>query len=1058
MLGLDSGRTHAIPCKSTSLCRNLHQDASGTDYKIQNQTLALAKHFPGSLWSSKDFMDVVNSNDNIVLLKDLTFSATDLEAALPTPTELDTVADKAVVPLPEVDTLTHTPKVSYASMALKLKRFKRRLMHLAIFNRQRLDLKFSMWSSFHCNYNQLIMKARIQLSVGIRSKITISSAGALSKVGLVRLGLGSCVTSWYRKERSDIIEGLDLQHSSSNRSDHRILLPATPLHIQAPVSSGVELSDSIYVPEPIDPISDTSNADALEISFHQDKELPTSENSPPLLRLEDIDLDAEFGQVATDLDEEVENIKSVRETNDDYHVQEIPLSENATSQRRLEDIDLDAEFGQGATDLDEEEEDIIPIRQRFDGHQDEEIPSIQHTTPQRSFEEIDLDAEFGQGATDLDEEVEDTNGVETHSDGGDSHPDPEVDRTTEEAEVGEVQLPSPFPVDYHDIGKHLRARYWFQPSCVAYVEQVTRSQWEKNLRLQIQANEYWSQVKLITDQEWFCRGCPNGFLPRRSLEEGHPNLAFRELLGLEPCSPVTVEQYENEEVPVPLKQDQSEQVNIPVHHYNILNSPVYDECQTPSAVSYCVAAMSTNKEPIKDGTTWKAVVSSQAAKWIDHCTLDENVSVPEELLREGTSVTALRNYLTGLPTIRYEPWGIWLSQHYNFDEERPVAITDTDRQILRNAWSAAKGYPGLQRPHFMDPADRDAIINDDGTARRSPSIKIKKEGLAEDSKKIGPSKLRHVMSVDDIEDDGGTPIDVTTSAEECSANDEVDFVEETPSEAETILDLNVEHDPSFHTGPRAFYDTDGYGEHETGEHEMDEYETSEYETEEEPLAPSSNLMIPEDASDEGSFSDAECPAIEDTDMLEETQSEAETILDLDVEHSPSSHTEPRAFFDTDEYGEYESFQEEPMPAPSKQITRDDTSPQGSIESAFGRITPAGHMHLIVKSALLSLIGDSSLVPSATESTECSETPAESYCQESTKIMAEPLENSDNQKAPNQSISLQDARDYTHQHTIKTGPSTIHHPNRKDILWTEVVEAVGYAAFALTSWIFWRCLP
>lgn len=761
MLGLDSGSIHAIPCKSTSLCRNLHQDASGTDYKIQNQTLALAKHFPGSLWSCNNFMGVVHSNDNIVLLKDLIFSATDLEAALPTPTDLDTVADKAVVPLPEIDTLTHTPKVSYASMALKLKRFKRRLMHLAIFNRQRLNLKFSMWSSFHCNYNQLIMKARIQLSVGIRSKITVSFAGALSKVGLVRLGLGCCVTSWYKKERSDIIEGLNLQHSSSNRSDHHILLPATSLQIQAPESSGVELSDSIHVPEPIDPISDTSNADALEISFHQDEELRTSENSPPLLRLEDIDLDAEFGQGATDLDEEVENIKSVRETNDGYHVQEIPLSENATSQRRLEDIDLDAEFGQGATDLDEEEEDIVPIPQRFDGHKDEEIPSIQHTTPQRRFEEIDLDAEFGQGATDLDEEVEDTLIVAEHSNVEDCRFAADFNFSAWEAVMKEVQQRRIFTVDDHTIGERLSGRYHFHPSCAPYVEYLIQSETEEKVKLSIQANEYWVQVRMLTNQEWFLRGCPKGFLAKRVLEEGDPNLAFRELLGLEPLSPIAIEQHHHKRISQRNEQHHSKQAKTPVHHYNILNYPIHDDCQTPSAVSHCVALISTDKEYIKEGTCWKAVVSSQAAKWIDPCTLDEDVAIPEELLEEGTSVTGFRNYLTGRLTIRYEPWGTWQSQQYDFDDERPVAVTEADRMVLGNAYSKAEGYPGLQRPYYISPADRDLIVNDDGNARPSRSAELeKKKNWAKGSRTIGLTNLRHVINIDDIEDDT-TPVGVS---------------------------------------------------------------------------------------------------------------------------------------------------------------------------------------------------------------------------------------------------------------------------------------------------------
>lgn len=132
------------------------------------------------------------------------------------------------------------------------------------------------------------------------------------------------------------------------------------------------------------------------------------------------------------------------------------------------------------------------------------------------------------------------------------------------------------------------------------------------------------------------------------------------------------------------------------------------------------------KEQIQDGISWKAVVSSQAAKWVDPCTLDGGVEIPDDLrVRENS--TALRNFLTGQTTIRYESWGTWMSDGYDPDQEIPEVMSPELREAFLNSSSAANMFHGLQRPYFIGPADRDIQVNDDGTATVCPSVIAKEE-------------------------------------------------------------------------------------------------------------------------------------------------------------------------------------------------------------------------------------------------------------------------------------------------------------------------------------------
>ncbi|KAK4692500.1 hypothetical protein P7C71_g4722, partial [Lecanoromycetidae sp. Uapishka_2] len=139
----------------------------------------------------------------------------------------------------------------------------------------------------------------------------------------------------------------------------------------------------------------------------------------------------------------------------------------------------------------------------------------------------------------------------------------------------------------------------------------------------------------------------------------------------------------------------------PVDHYNLLGYPVHHRSSTPSAVSFWAMLASDYKKPIRDGASWKAVVSAQAAKLVDPCILQSNQTIPESLKEKGVA-TKLRNHLTGLTTVCYEPWGAWYNDQYDRDEEIPEVINSGVREILEKDWTDHHGYPGLQRPYFVE--------------------------------------------------------------------------------------------------------------------------------------------------------------------------------------------------------------------------------------------------------------------------------------------------------------------------------------------------------------------
>ena len=197
--------------------------------------------------------------------------------------------------------------------------------------------------------------------------------------------------------------------------------------------------------------------------------------------------------------------------------------------------------------------------------------------------------------------------------------------------------------------------------------------------------------------------------------------------------------------PSTIEQTQDDRDETPVHHYNVINQPVSRDSRNPSAVSFWATMASFQKQPIMDRTCRQAVVLSQAVRWVDPCFLNEGMEIPNDLLLGGNS-TALRNFLTGRTVIQYEPWGTWTSDICDPDQERPQMMSQAYREAVENASLTGPLYPGLQRPYFMPPEDRDVIVNDDGSGRPFPSQDRKnKKGW----ESLGRCRYTNLRLVDD---------------------------------------------------------------------------------------------------------------------------------------------------------------------------------------------------------------------------------------------------------------------------------------------------------------------
>ena len=428
----------------------------------------------------------------------------------------------------------------------------------------------------------------------------------------------------------------------------------------------------------------------------------------------------------------------------------------------------------------------IPAVTGTNGTTEVSVPAQDHPSSDNPgqlirLEDIDLTAEFNQGATDLDDE-----------------------------EMYSV----PSTIDYHVIGSRLAKTRYIPSDYADYVEHIVQTQ-PFIPRIVVEANEYWNFLKANIDGTWYAQGCPKGFLLRRSFCENDSDAVFRELLGLGSKPKALVE------APRDLR------VGFPVHHYNLINQPVFQDSRNSSAVSYWAAMASYWKEPIEDGASWKAVVSSQAAKWVDPCTLDPGVEIPDDL-RTREKSTALRDFFTGQTTIQYEPLGTWIYDRYDPDQEVPEIMSARFREAMLNASSAANLFHGLQRPHLIRPEEGAINVNDDGTATVYPSEELKKRKDWETLESRGFTNLRLVDDgtrrvysfkgmeesrvceiLDKYETAGILVVDLPfkaepeNSVEEISTEADADEIEDDSSEAETDVhdEFVFEREPVHYQGP-----------------------------------------------------------------------------------------------------------------------------------------------------------------------------------------------------------------------------------------------------------------
>lgn len=382
--------------------------------------------------------------------------------------------------------------------------------------------------------------------------------------------------------------------------------------------------------------------------------------------------------------------------------------------------------------------------------------------PTLRFEDIDLDALFGQSATDLDEGSEFVQVTDQSTSCTADQVAPREDTkltagigpyaiASNDENYDEAQL---LTVDHDEIGSQPQLKHTNPAGVADCLEKKIQSRRDEDAFL-AQANEHWDCIK-----EDLVREDP----PPRRLEKG-PNSAdvMRELMGLE-----------QKRKPVePIKQTTNPERRWirPIHHYNILQTPVHHASSTPSAVSFWAVLASDYKEQIEDETSWKAVVSAQAAKLVDPCIFESETPIPACLFEEDNA-TKLREHLIGLTKISYEPLGAWLADPYDLDQETPQVTNTWARDVLdKDTWSHWN-YPGLQRPSFVSMYDVDVQGSVGYGGPYSCSGVNRRKKSQEGPKAYRHSNLRYFQNV--------------------STEEDIFDNQENESEAETDHDLDIE--------------------------------------------------------------------------------------------------------------------------------------------------------------------------------------------------------------------------------------------------------------------------
>ena len=180
------------------------------------------------------------------------------------------------------------------------------------------------------------------------------------------------------------------------------------------------------------------------------------------------------------------------------------------------------------------------------------------------------------------------------------------------------------------------------------------------------------------------------------------------------------------------------------HHGNFLNNWFHEKSGTPPAVSLFAVVTAGRTQPVKDRYSHKAVVMSQAVKRIDPFKFDGDMSLIDENLKG----TALRDFATGRTSIVYGPWGAWLSDSYDEDEDVPTVASGSFEGVgSYDAYGRLMQYAGLQWPHRVQRLDGDIlIVNDDGRSRHTLPEPLETRGPWYCTLPTEPSMLRYTTA------------------------------------------------------------------------------------------------------------------------------------------------------------------------------------------------------------------------------------------------------------------------------------------------------------------------
>jgi hypothetical protein len=140
------------------------------------------------------------------------------------------------------------------------------------------------------------------------------------------------------------------------------------------------------------------------------------------------------------------------------------------------------------------------------------------------------------------------------------------------------------------------------------------------------------------------------------------------------------------------------------HHANFLDMWVPVKSSTPPAVSLFAVVTASRTRSVKNSYSRKAVVLSQAFKWVDPFEFQYDLLSIDRNLKG----TALRDFATGRTAIAYRPFGTWLLDSYDEDEDLPTVASGSFEGVgSYDVYGRLKQYAGLQWPHQVQRKDGD---------------------------------------------------------------------------------------------------------------------------------------------------------------------------------------------------------------------------------------------------------------------------------------------------------------------------------------------------------------